>query len=148
MLKKKLHEHCINFIQEKLNILKHRKTELINALESEDKSSAGDKHETGRAMIQIEREKLGRHFIENDKYLTKLNSILENTSLVSVSFGSLVITNNTNYYLSIPAGCIKLSHKTFCCISLKSPMGLLLIGKEVGDQICYNNITSEILEIK
>ena len=60
MIKEKLFFHCENYLQKRKDLLEQRKNELQLALTSETKSSAGDKHETGRAMIQIEREKLGK----------------------------------------------------------------------------------------
>ena len=38
--------------------------EIKEALFEEIKSSVGDKHETGRAMLQLEREKVGNQFYE------------------------------------------------------------------------------------
>ena len=41
--------------------------ELQQSLDSETKSSAGDKHETGRAMLQIDLEKAGKSTFRNSK---------------------------------------------------------------------------------
>ena len=148
MPKKKLHTHCNNYIQEKLKLLEKRKVELKIALESEDKSSAGDKHETGRAMIQIEREKLGKQILLNEDVIKKLISFEENIKTDFVSLGSIVVTDNLNYYLSIPAGFLKIEAKTYYCVSPISPIGMLLLGKKIKDQIYFNKRTSKILEIK
>ena len=148
MPKKKLHTHCNNYIQEKLKLLEKRKVELKIALESEDKSSAGDKHETGRAMIQIEREKLGKQILLNEDVIKKLISFEENIKTDFVSLGSIVVTDNLNYYLSIPAGFLKIESKTYYCVSPISPIGSLLLGKKIKDQIYFNKRTSKILEIK
>ena len=59
MLKDLLFAHCQHYIKAKQLLLEKQKEALQLALTSESKSSAGDKHETGRAMIQLEREKLG-----------------------------------------------------------------------------------------
>ena len=59
MLKKSLFQHCLDHLNKNLVLYEKRKLEILAALESESKSSAGDKHETGRAMVQLEREKLG-----------------------------------------------------------------------------------------
>jgi len=148
MPKKKLHTHCNNYIQEKLKLLEKRKVELKIALESEDKSSAGDKHETGRAMIQIEREKLGKQILLNEDVIKKLISFEENIKTDFVSLGSIVVTDNLNYYLSIPAGFLKIESKMYYFVSPISPIGMLLLGKKIKDQIYFNKRTSKILEIK
>ena len=59
-LKKLLYNYCESFLKRKLTNYQNQKKELFESLESETKSSAGDKHETGRAMIQLEIEKLGK----------------------------------------------------------------------------------------
>ena len=148
MLKKKLHAHCDNYIREKLKVLEKRKKELKLALESEDKSSAGDKHETGRAMIQIEREKLGKQISLNEQVFKKLISFEKNINTDVVCLGSIVITDNLNYYLSIPAGFLKIESKMYYFVSPISPIGMLLLGKKIKDQIYFNKRTSKILEIK
>jgi hypothetical protein len=148
MLKKKLHAHCDNYIREKLKVLEKRKKELKLALESEDKSSAGDKHETGRAMIQIEREKLGKQISLNEQVFKKLISFEKNINTDIVCLGSIVITDNLNYYLSIPAGFLKIESKMYYFVSPISPIGMLLLGKKIKDQIYFNKKTSKILEIK
>ena len=148
MLKKKLHAHCDNYIREKLKVLEKRKKELKLALESEDKSSAGDKHETGRAMIQIEREKLGKQISLNEQVFKKLISFEKNINTDVVCLGSIVITDNLNYYLSIPAGFLKIESKMYYFVSPISPIGMLLLGKKIKDQIYFNKKTSKILEIK
>tara|TARA_B100000780_G_scaffold94777_1_gene65984 strand:+ start:42 stop:488 length:447 start_codon:yes stop_codon:yes gene_type:complete len=148
MLKKKLHAHCDNYIREKLKVLERRKKELKLALDSEDKSSAGDKHETGRAMIQIEREKLGKQISLNEQVFKKLISFEKNINTDVVCLGSIVITDNLNYYLSIPAGFLKIESKMYYFVSPISPIGMLLLGKKIKDQIYFNKRTSKILEIK
>ena len=56
-LKDLLFDHCENNINSKLKNYLKIDQELFKSLNEETKSSAGDKHETTRAMIQIEREK-------------------------------------------------------------------------------------------
>ena len=56
-LKNLLFDHCENHINNKLKNYLKIDQELFKSLNEETKSSAGDKHETTRAMIQIEREK-------------------------------------------------------------------------------------------
>ena len=59
VLKKALFNHCRSLLEKKMGVLEQQKENLQKDLTSEAKSSAGDKHETGRAMIQLELEKLG-----------------------------------------------------------------------------------------
>ena len=98
-------------------------------------------------MIQIEREKLGRQIAITEKNYNKLFALSNpiNTSLVSL--GSLVITDKANYYILISVESYLINSKIYYCISSQSPIGKLLLGKKVKDQINFNQNISTILEI-
>ena len=55
-LKEKLLTLCTQYVEEKINICTEAMRNAQDAANEEDKSSAGDKYETGRAMMQIERD--------------------------------------------------------------------------------------------
>ncbi len=104
---------------------------------SQTKSSAGDKFETGRAMMQAEEE---RNRVQLAKAIALQNNLLQvnrfNTS-ESVVLGSLVVTNQGAYFLSIGIGKIILEGTTYFAISVESPIGQLLFGKKVGESISF-----------
>jgi len=64
-----LYDLCADFIETKRQTIQHTIVEIQHSLTSETKSSAGDKHETGRAMLQLEREKIGNQLAEIDKQI-------------------------------------------------------------------------------
>jgi hypothetical protein len=77
-IKNLLFDHCKSFLESKLHGYKKSLDLLYESLNSEIKSSAGDKHETGRAMIQLEIEKTGNQLKEVEKnyeYLLKINNV-------------------------------------------------------------------------
>ncbi|MDA9576747.1 GreA/GreB family elongation factor [Flavobacteriaceae bacterium] len=115
---------------------------------SESKSSAGDKHETGRAMVQLDREKLGNQIAELEQNQQKLNTLKNHKTTTSVSLGSVVLTDKENYYISIATNFCEIDAKKYYCISAQSPIGKLLIGKKVNDKIEFNKRLSTILEIR
>ena len=147
MLKKILFQHCADHLKENLLLVEKRKAELFVALESESKSSAGDKHETGRAMLQLEREKLGKQLKEIEKKQKLLWSLKNHKNTTSVSVGSVVKTDHLNYYIAISCPILTIDQEKYYCISALSPIGKLLLGKKVKDTIQFNNITSTIIEI-
>ena len=147
MIKEKLFFHCINYLQKRKNLLEQRKNELQLALTSETKSSAGDKHETGRAMIQIEREKLGNQLLELELEAQKLRSLKNHHNTGIVSLGSVVHTNNGNYYIALAAESCDIEIHKYHCISPISPVGKLLLGKKAKEHIKFNSTISMIIEI-
>ena len=68
-IKLELYNKCLAFTQDRLNTINKTIQELQESLTSETKSSAGDKHETGRAMLQLEREKAGQQLAEIKKLI-------------------------------------------------------------------------------
>lgn len=144
-IKKNLFEACLFFVQKKQQTISSIIISNKKALLSETKSSAGDKHETGRAMIQLEMEKAGAQLAE----INEMNSILKkiNTEKTSkiVCLGSLIITNKVNYYLAISVGKITINIEDYYVVSTSSPIGKQLLGIKIGDVIPFNN--AEVLEI-
>ena len=147
MLKDLLIAHCQQYVEAKQLLLEKQKDALQLALTSESKSSAGDKHETGRAMIQLEREKLGSQIAEVEQNQQKLNALKNHKSTESVTIGSIVLTDQANYFIAIAADFCELEGKKYYCISPQSPIGALLLGKKVRDQIEFNARSSTLIAI-
>ena len=76
-IKKLLLEACFNFVLQKEGTILQSIQSNKNDLFSETKSSAGDKHETGRAMIQLEMEKASQQLL----VVTEMKDILKKLSI-------------------------------------------------------------------
>lgn len=137
-LKQQLYNECESFLNERANTLHEIIAGIQNSLQSETKSSAGDKHETGRAMLQLEREKAGNQFAgiqKQQELLAKVN--INNTSDIA-RLGSLIGTNNGIYFLAISKGLVTFGGKSYFVIAPQSPIGKLLLGKQKGDEVYFN----------
>ena len=108
--------------------------EYVLAKESRDsdtKSSAGDKFETGREMMQREMDKLSA-LVDNTLHsLSKLDRLANLPQASVITEGSLVETDQETYYISIGYGKLDAVY----AISIESPLGLELKGKRVGDHV-------------
>lgn len=127
--------------------LKKQGDELQESLGSETKSSAGDKHETGRAMVQLEQEKLGQQLQELETTRSVLNKINIDAPPNKVRLGSLVKTSMASYFVAISAGAFKYGDGVVYCISASAPIAKLLIGKEKGDNFVFNGTPQTILDV-
>ena len=146
-IKKVLYNQCLNFIENRLQTVKNTIKEIQESLQAETKSSAGDKHETGRAMLQLEREKAGSQLAEIEKtrlILSKVN--IEKTSN-KIGLGSVIYTTKFNYFISISAGKLVIKNDVFYAISANTPIAKLLYGKEVESLITFRNTTFKIISI-
>ena len=121
--------------------------DIKQSLQSETKSSAGDKHETGRAMLQLEREKAGHQLAEIEKTKQILSKINTESTYKNIGLGSVVYTTTSNYFISISAGEFEVENKTFYAISANTPIGQLLLGKSVGDVINFRNLEFKITKV-
>ena len=100
-IKQQLYSHCQNFVNQKLEIIQKTILSSKEALSSETKSSAGDKHETGRAMLQLEMEKAGQQLIVVQQMQEQLFRIEVNSKKTIASIGSLITTNSYTYYTNL-----------------------------------------------
>ena len=147
-IKNELIKKCEIVVGRKLKTIKERINSSQEALYSETKSSAGDKHETSRAMLQIEIEKAGKQIASIKIMREILAKINFNKQSECVALGTIVYTDSINYFISIPVGEIILEEKSFFAISAISPIGKLLIGKRVNDKISYNQKVITLIALK
>lgn len=146
-LKEVAFAHCGTFVTERLERLNRQAKEISDALTSETKSSAGDKHETGRAMLQLEREKLGAQLAEAEKMQALLHKVPKNIAFTSVGLGALVVTNGSVYFIAVSAGEITHENEKVYCISPATPIGKLVMGKQAGDSFNFQNKNATILTV-
>lgn len=146
-LKNLIYSELIRIQNEKIAQLEANLRGLFDDLSSESKNSSGDKHETGRAMIQLEQEQSGKQLQEaiNQKSLLLKTEI--NTGKDFITNGSLIYTGKHWYFIcSVPAK-LELASKTIFCISLHSPIGKLLNGKKEADKLVFNGQNINIINI-
>lgn len=146
-LKQELYNQCLESIDNRLEIVQNTIKDIQNALLSETKSSAGDKHETGRAMLQLEREKTGNQLAEIKKTKEVFSKVDIEKSSNTIGLGSVVYTTQANYFIAISAGELKVNNELFYAISSNTPIGKLLIGKAVGDVVVFRDAKFEIQKI-
>jgi transcription elongation GreA/GreB family factor len=144
-----IHEQLLIEVENRIKNLKIILIEMFEAAGGTDaKSSAGDKHETGVAMAQLEQEKLTKQINELLKLQENLQKINPTIKQSKIGLGSLVETNNGFYYFSIGIGNLIIGNQTIFALNPKSPIGELLTGKIKGDKIHFNGKTTEILGVQ
>lgn len=146
-IKEALFQQCEGFINNRLQTVENTIKDIQKSLTTETKSTAGDKHETGRAMLQLEREKAGNQLAEIQKTKAILSKIDTSKPSHTVSLGSIVYTSNLNYFIAISAGELKVERDAFYAISASTPIAKLLLGKTIGDSVSFRNQEIEIKNI-
>ncbi len=138
-LKLKILSYYKQQIQDKEDAFRDIIAALTEGASNDAKGSAGDKHETALSMMHLEQEKLN----------SKLNEILEQKAVLEkidgtalskrIILGSLVKTNNMYLFLSTALPKIIIEDITVFALSPKSPLGSMLIGKQLGDEFELNS---------
>ena len=146
-IKTQLLQLCTTSLDTRLQSVLAVIEDIKQSLQSETKSSAGDKHETGRAMLQLEREKAGHQLAEIEKTKQILSKINTESTYKKIGLGSVVYTTTSNYFISISAGEFIVEDDTFYAISANTPIGQLLLGKSVGDVINFRNLEFKITKV-
>ncbi|MDT0606374.1 3-oxoacyl-ACP synthase [Croceitalea rosinachiae] len=146
-MKTEAYQYCKAYVNSRIQRIQKQINEVKLSLSSESKSTAGDKHETGRAMLQLEREKLGQQLLEAEKMQQLLKKVPTETNSERVVLGSLVQTDTTFYYIAISAGKYEAKAAEIFCISPNTPIARLLLGKEVDHNFEFNKLKSKIIAI-
>ena len=139
LIKVKLYQYCVNYINERIETAQRAIKNAKEASESETKSSAGDKYETGRAMAQQDIDRNQGQLIEASKLKQILERINPENTSDTVHVGSLAVTDKGKFYMAISAGQITLDGETYFAVSPASPIGLKLAGKKAGDEFEFND---------
>ena len=146
-IKHHLLAHCQQYVNQRLKTVTLAMNEVRQALGEETKSTAGDKHETGRAMMQLEQEKLSVQMAEVQQLQLVLNRIQLEDLPPGLGEGNLVLTGQGNYFIGISAGKLELEGRLYYLVSLASPIGAALANRKAGEAFSFRGENVPILEV-
>jgi hypothetical protein len=129
-------KHLMGHVDKDLEEAKARMASLKESLDAESKSSAGDKHETGRAMIHLEQERVQ----ETVGRLEHMHGVLvqratQGKAIQRVSPGALVETTGPWVLVGVPLGKVQLPDALVLCVGVEAPLAQQWHGAQPGDQV-------------
>ena len=145
MTKPHLHALCRQYAQDRINACQAAIDAAQESANSETKSSAGDKYETGRAMAQNERDRNVVQLQQARQLLQELERINPDLPCDTVRPGALVHTSLGWFYISISAG--KLPGEDVFAVSGAAPVAGVLAGKRAGEEAVFNGKVVRVLAI-
>lgn len=145
-IKKALYKRCQEQVLQKLESATSVMDNASQSMLNDTKSSAGDKFETSRAMLQAEQERMKAVIIKT-KALEHQLKHLDLSSSEKVKAGSLVLTSDLNYFISIGLGKLIFEEEKYYAISGVAPIGKLLLGKSAGEHVAFNGKTFTIEKV-
>ncbi len=146
-IKEKLLAHCKHLINDRVATLQQSIKEFQEAANEDAKSSMGDKYETNRAMMHLEKEKASTQLNQLIKMKQLLDGLRVEKGSEKVTIGSLVATEKNQYFISIGLGPIQFDGETYLVISAASPIGQLLMGKKAEDTFEFRGASDKILTV-
>lgn len=109
---------------------------LQDALASESKSTAGDKHETGRAMIHQEMHQVNGTLQRSRAALQELTRMQSSSETpLRVTSGVLVETNGPWVLVGLPFGKLDVEGTLVLGVSSEAPLAKSWSGAELGDEV-------------
>jgi len=137
-IKQALFLRCSIFIEDRIDSAQKAIKSAQESANQDSKSSMGDKYETGRAMAQLEIEKNTIQLAEAIKLKKQLETIPKEQYGNKIKNGSLILTNNGNYFLAISAGKIEIDGISYFALSSASPLGTKMMNLEEGNSFDFN----------
>jgi hypothetical protein len=138
-LKQKIFSHYLHLLDEKINAIQQVLNDLKESASNETKSTAGDKHETALAMLQIEQANTRAQLKEVQDMKAVFERIDPSLSSSIIVNGSLIKTNKGLFFLSVAMGKAVVDGHAVIALSSQSPLGSKLMGLRPGESAVMNN---------
>ena len=145
--KGKLKELGLQLLAQRVSTARKAMDQAQEAANSEEKSSAGDKYETGRAMGQLEKEMYGRQLTEYGKEVKALGTIAVDRIFPTAAPGTFIRATGVAFFVGAGLGKQQLDGLTVLFISPAAPLARSLYGKGAGDVILFNGAAVVIEEL-
>jgi chromosomal replication initiation ATPase DnaA len=135
-------ESKIETIQSEYNLYKE-------SAANETKSTAGDKHDTSKSMMQLEQEKLGAQLQALKDQKKIFQRMIEIKTNEQIGFGSFVETENEYFLMGISSTSSTMNgeKKPIHFVSMQTPIGKVLHGLQLGSRVSFNGKTYNILNL-
>ena len=145
--KQQLHNLCHAYLDKNIQNAEAVIADARDAVRNETKSSAGDKYETAREMMQQDIYLNNERLLQLRKQMDVLDRIAIDKASDIIIPGSIVTTTSGNYYIAISAGKLVANGQIYYAISIDSPLGAQLKGKKTGDEFIINGKKGTISDV-
>lgn len=146
-IKQALFAGCQQYVQQRIDTARQAMEAAQESANSESKSSAGDKYETGRAMAQLERDHHAQLLAQARKMEQELSRLNVVSLYDTVQPGSVVTTSHGSFFISISAGKVTIDGVEYVAVSPASPVAIALAGHKAGDVVVFNKLTYQVLSV-
>ena len=143
-LKEILLSSCREYVRARIATAEQAIASARDAAGDDTKSSAGDKFETTREMMQQEIDRNRQLLAEARRMEQVLVAGFPASTQEQIRAGSLVETNQGLFFICISIGLLRADGTDCYVISADSPLARQLLGKREGDCVMFNNRAYQI----
>lgn len=147
LFKNELKQFALAIIGQRISAAKEAIGQAQEAANQEEKSSAGDKYETGRAMGHLQKDMFSRQLAENAKELATLHSIQVDTVYPTATAGAYVECPGIAFFIAAGLGKQVKDGQTIYFLSPQAPLASQLANKKAGEIIRFNSTNLPILDV-
>ena len=134
-----LKDFAAKIINERITSLKLNIANAQEAANSEEKSSAGDKYETSRAMSHLEKDMQTKQLSENMKELSFLHAVNINTICMEAAAGAYLRCDKVSFFIAAGLGKQIINDEKIFFLSPHSPLAKSIQHKKKGENFLFNN---------
>jgi hypothetical protein len=145
--KGRLKQWALDLIGQRITASREAIDEAQQSANSEEKSSAGDKYETGRAMGHLQKDMHSRQLAESIKELATLHAINTDLLYAAAAAGAFIRTETVAFFIAAGLGKQQTEGQTIFFLSPLAPLAKQLQNKKTGDRFLFNGATIAITEI-
>ena len=144
----RLKQGALDLIGQRITASRLAIDQAQQAANQEEKSSAGDKYETGRAMGHLQKDMHARQLAENMKELSTLHAIPAETLYTTAMPGAVVQAGELTFFISAGLGKQVLEGgRSIIYLSPQAPLARLLQDKRAGDYFTFNGSPTLITDL-
>ena len=146
-LKSKLLNHCFSIKQSQIEELNNSVLSIKEAVESNDKSSAGDKHETARENANQTLLIYGAQHKKATDDLMLLQRIKTDILCNSVQTGAVVVMNDLVLFIAEISDRISMEEVLIQIVPPNGPLLKEIMGKSQGYSFSFNQRSYQIIDV-
>lgn len=146
-LKSLVLESCLSIKRNQINELTETLISLKSSVESNEKSSAGDKHETGRENANQTLLIYGDQHKKAMENLMVFMMLKPDKLVDTVQLGAIVVLNDFIVFIADNLNKVMVDQMPINILSPKGPFVQCMLGKPKGFEFHFNNKDFKIIEV-
>jgi len=142
-----LKQFALDLISTRIEAARQQAEQAQEAANQEEKSSAGDKYETSRAMGHLQKDMYSRQQAENARELATLHQVKADILYSSAVPGAFIQCPGIGFFIAAGLGKQQLHDQTIVFLSPAAPLAKALYHRRTGDNVLFNGRPLPIQDI-